>query len=203
MRSVPIAAVQAYFIIRRFMRITGGQCRGRTISAPEGLEVRPTASKIRQAFFNILSNIVVPEPRFVDLCAGSGLMGFEALSRGASSLIAVEDNKTFAQAIQSNAKRLGFQGVVEVICGDARKILPLLNQGEADVIFADPPYRKDELSRSILRLVEENQLLAPEGVLAIEHSHDLNLPEQQGALILRDRRKYGQTVISFYIRPEV
>ena len=67
------------------MRITGGECRGRTISAPEGLEVRPTASKIRQAFFNILSNIV-PDAAFVDVCAGSGLMGFEALSRGARNL---------------------------------------------------------------------------------------------------------------------
>jgi 16S rRNA (guanine966-N2)-methyltransferase len=180
------------------MRITGGECRGRTISAPEGLAVRPTASKIRQAFFNILSNIIVPEPRFVDVCAGSGLMGFEALSRGASRLIAVEDNRQFAQAIESNAKRLGFQAATEVICGDARKVLPLLNQAEADVIFADPPYRNDDLARSIVRLVDEHNLLAQDGVLAIEHSQDLKLAENHGQLVLYDRRKYGQTAISFF-----
>lgn len=183
------------------MRITGGQCRGRTIAGPEGLEVRPTASKIRQAFFNILRNHL-ENARFVDVCAGSGLMGFEALSRGAGSLIAIEETRRFAQAIELNARTLGFQGVCEVICADARKALPILGAGEADIIFADPPYRK-QLALPILRTVSEHELLSPSGVLAIEHAHDLKLPKQEGSLVLYDRRTYGQTAVSFFRHPIV
>jgi 16S rRNA (guanine966-N2)-methyltransferase len=178
------------------MRITGGECRGRTITAPAGLEVRPTASKIRQAFFNILSNNV-ENGRFVDVCAGSGLMGFEALSRGWTSLIAIEEERRFADAIEANAKRLGFQGAVEVICGDAKRVLPVLNSGEADVIFADPPYRS-QLSAKILLLTDELDLLSPNGVLVLEHANSVHLPELRGQLYLSDRRKYGQTALSFY-----
>ena len=182
------------------MRITGGQCRGRVITGPEGLEVRPTGSKIRQAFFNILSNRV-PGCAFVDVCAGSGLMGIEALSRGAGGLIAIEENRRLVQAIQANLKRLGFEDISEVIAGDVRKALPLLNARESDVIFADPPY-KSQLAEPILRLVDKHELLSDSGVLAIEHAADLAPPDSSDTLICYDRRKYGQTAVSFYRRTE-
>lgn len=180
----------------RTMRITGGECRGRVISGPEGLEVRPTASKIRQAFFNIISNRV-GDARFVDVCAGSGLMGMEALSRGAASLIAIEENRRFGQAIQQNCERFGFKDRSEVICGDARKVLPLLAEGEADVIWADPPY-KSQLAEPILTLVDKNRLLAPDGVAVIEHARSMPPPEVINGLAMYDRRIYGGTAVSFY-----
>lgn len=182
------------------MRITGGECRGRVIASPDGLEVRPTASKIRQAFFNILSNIV-PGARFVDVCAGSGLMGIEALSRGAGRLISIEDNKRISQSIETNLKKLGFQGHSEVINSDARKVLPLLSAGEADIIYCDPPYRS-ELAPKIIRVVDEHKLLSANGVLAIEHARSTHLDETYGGLVLTDRRKWGQTAISFFRRAE-
>ncbi len=178
------------------MRITGGECRGRTITAPDGLEVRPTSSKIRQAFFNILGNSL-DGARFVDMCAGTGLMGIEALSRGAASLIAIEDAKRIAQEIEANVKRLGFQACSEIICGDVKRVLPLLNPGEGDIMFADPPYRS-QLAPKIMRLVEELGLLSENGVLAIESSNDTKLDEELGQLIQYDRRKYGQTAITFF-----
>jgi 16S rRNA (guanine966-N2)-methyltransferase len=178
------------------VRITGGECRGRVITGPEGLEVRPTASKIRQAFFNIISNRIY-DSRFVDVCAGSGLMGLEALSRGAASLIAVEEKRQYAQAIEANCQRFGFKERSEVICGDARKVLPLLNSGEADVIWADPPY-KGKLGEPLLHAVDKNSLLAPDGIFVIEHAVDMPPPETIGSLQMYDRRKYGQTAISFF-----
>jgi 16S rRNA (guanine966-N2)-methyltransferase len=178
------------------LRITGGECRGRVITGPEGLEIRPTASKIRQAFFNIISNRIT-DGRFVDVCAGSGLMGMEALSRGAGSLIAIEDNRKFAQAIESNCQRFGFKERSEVICGDLRKVLPLLNSYEADVIFADPPY-KSQLAEPILRIVDKNHLLADDGILVIEHAISLPPPEIAEELEMYDRRKYGHTALSFF-----
>jgi 16S rRNA (guanine966-N2)-methyltransferase len=178
------------------MRITGGDCRGRVINGPDGLAVRPTASKVRQAFFNILSN-KIEGAVFVDVCAGSGLMGFEALSRGAAGLILIEENKRLAQAIKENVKLLGFTGVAEVIIGDARRVLPLLGAGEADIIFVDPPY-KAKLATPILQTADTADLLKSDGVFAIEHANDDRLPEETHKLVCYDRRKYGQTAVSFY-----
>ena len=160
--------------------------------------MRPTGSKIRQAFFNILSNRLAG-CAFVDVCAGSGLMGIEALSRGAAGLIAIEENRRMAQSIQANLKRLGFAEASEVITGDVRRVLPLLNAREADIIFADPPY-KAGLAEPILLLVAKHQLLSDSGVFAVEHAADLALPESSDGLQCYDRRKYGQTAVSFYRR---
>ena len=176
------------------MRITGGQARGRLIAGPIGLEVRPTASKIRQAFFNILAN-KVPGCRFLDVCAGSGLIGAEAISRGAASLIAVEENKKFAQAIEGNLRRLGFEG--EVVCGDLRRVLPILGSKSADIIFADPPY-KSELPSEIIELVAKHDLLNDGGILIVEHAVSTTVPQRWNTLVRYDSRKYGQTMISFY-----
>lgn len=178
------------------MRITAGELKGRRVAGPEGLEVRPTGAKIRQAFFNILSN-KIEGSRFVDVCAGSGLMGFEALSRGAAGLIAIEENRRIAKSIQENIYSLGVARIAEVIAGDAKRVLPVLGPGEADIIFADPPY-KSQLAEPILVAVEKHELLAEDGVFAIEHANDTRLPESIGKLTLYDRRKYGQTAISFY-----
>jgi 16S rRNA (guanine(966)-N(2))-methyltransferase RsmD len=158
------------------------------------MEARPTASKIRQAFFNILRNEVTGGA-FLDLFAGTGLMGFEALSRGASSLVAVEENRRLAKGIEADLKRLGFEG--EVICADVRKVCSILEPGQFDVIYADPPY-KSRLSESVLRAVSKHELLAPGGTLAIEHARSEKLPTIEGTLTFSDRRDYGQTAISFY-----
>ena len=176
------------------MRITGGEARGRAITGPEGLEVRPTASKVRQAFFNILCNKVAGA-RFLDICAGSGLMGLEALSRGAAGLVSIEENKKMAQSIRANLTRFKFDG--EVICADVRKVLPILNKHGADIAFADPPY-KSNLLPTILRLFEEHKLLSPDGVLAFEHDAGTPVPGETESLVNFDSRKYGQTKISFY-----
>ncbi|HEY9871525.1 MAG TPA: 16S rRNA (guanine(966)-N(2))-methyltransferase RsmD [Candidatus Obscuribacterales bacterium] len=178
------------------MRITGGASRGRIISGPQGLEARPTASKIRQAFFNILSSRI-RAARVLDLCAGTGLMGIEALSRGASEVIFVEESRRLARSIEQNLQRLGYEA--EVICGDVRKVMPALEPDRFDIVFADPPY-KSRLALTIVREVARNHLLAPDGVLAVEHARGADLSYEEAGLYLYDRREYGQTCVSFYRR---
>lgn len=176
------------------MRITAGELKGRLIECPEDTKVRPTGSKIRQAFFNILAQ-QVPHSRFLDLFAGSGLMGLEALSRGAQSLIAVEENRALVKLIESNYRRLNVKA--EVICADVRRVLKVLEPESFDLIFADPPY-KSRLAESVLAEVGLCRLLSATGVLTIEHAREVDLPESTEHLQLLSRRIYGQTTLSFY-----
>lgn len=178
------------------MRITGGSARGRLISGPPGLEARPTASKIRQAFFNILRDKIIGA-RFLDLCAGTGLIGLEALSRGAKNVIFVEESRKLARAIELNIERLGYEA--EIICGDTRRVLPTLEPEAFDVVFADPPYRS-KLASSILRSTGRNKLLAVDGVLVIEHAANMLLSEECEGLVRCDHRQYGQSALTFYKR---
>lgn len=176
------------------MRITGGEARGRVITGPAGRELRPTASKVRQAFFNIVG-FELKSCRFLDLCAGTGLMGLEALSRGASSLIAVEENRQAARAIEQNLRHLGYNA--EVISADLRRVLPILEPKSIDIIYADPPY-KSGLQEMIIELVEKHELLADEGLLVIEHLKSTPLSGGIGKLQRVSLRNYGQTSLGFY-----
>lgn len=122
-------------------------------------------------------------------------MGLEALSRGASEVIFVEESRRLARSIEQNLQRLGYEA--KVICGDVRKVMPTLEPDRFDIIFADPPYRS-RLGLTIVREVGRCGLLAPDGVLAVEHAQDADLPYQEAGLFLYDRREYGQTCVSFY-----
>lgn len=182
------------------MRITGGEARGRVISAPPGLDIRPTSSKVRQAFFNILAH-KIKNCRFLDLCAGTGLMGIEALSRGAASLISVEENKVFAKQIQVNLKTLGYAAKSEVISYDVSRVLPTLSEREFDIIFADPPY-KAQIVKQLPSLIAKYRLLDDEGIFIMEHLKSIELAgiveSQTSTLHLGRTRNYGQTSISFF-----
>lgn len=179
------------------LRITGGDARGRLVTAPEGLEVRPTAAKVRQALFNILFDRL-RDAQFLDLFAGSGLMGMEALSRGARNVVAVEEKRQMSRLISDNYKILGYQA--EVITGDVRKVLPVLEERVYDIVFADPPY-KSQLASTVVELVGKYHLLADDGVLLVEHARSFLMPDEVDGLRLTDRRHYGQTSISFYKIP--
>ncbi|HEY9787496.1 MAG TPA: 16S rRNA (guanine(966)-N(2))-methyltransferase RsmD [Candidatus Obscuribacterales bacterium] len=178
------------------MRITGGNARGRSIASPQGPGVRPTGAKVRQAVFNILG-ARTNGARFLDICAGTGLIGLEALSRGAKSLIAVEENRQMVKAIQASLKKLGYEA--EVIAGDLRQVLPVLEGQQFDIIFADPPYGSP-LTNSILTSVDKYSLLAEAGVFIIEHARNQALPDETERLLKSDVRHYGQTSLTFFVR---
>src|SRR5277367_4099754 len=177
------------------MRITGGEARGRNIGGPSGGAVRPTGSKVRQALFNIIGKRI-ENARFLDICAGSGLVGLEAISRGAASLTSVEENKTTAKALTNAAEKLGYKP--KILALDFKKALPLLHGEKFDLIFADPPYRAGCVP-SILALICEHELLADDGLVIVEHLSNVSIDEN-ASLVKTSTRAYGQAALSFFAR---
>lgn len=180
------------------MRITGGTARGRSVESPVGLEIRPTGAKVRQALFNILA-WRMNGARFLDICAGTGLIGIEALSRGAGSLISVEENRAVAKAVENSLRKLKLDG--EVICGDWRRVLPILEPKSFDIIFADPPYKSPHI-KEIPLSVEKYDLLDEGGLLVIEHLKGYKFSDDCTVLVLQSTRNYGQTSLSFFSKSE-
>lgn len=175
------------------IRITGGNERGRGVPSPQAKGVRPTASKMRQALFNILG-ARVQDARFLDVFAGTGLIGLEALSRGVASLTAIEQNRSLVQGIKMAARSLGYEA--EIMPGDFRAAMPRLAGRKFDIIFADPPYKTD-FAQMVLLLVVENHLLKDDGVLVVEHLNGCHIVGSE-PLTQIDRRQYGQSAFSFF-----
>lgn len=152
------------------MQITGGYLKSRKITSPKGGNVRPTLSQVRESIFSTLYSLIDFEGKtFLDAFAGSGIMGFEAVSRGFESVTFLEkDKKTFYQ-LKSNAQQLGVNA--DFYLGDTVKILGKLDSA-FDVIYVDPPYQSG-LYDGVLELIKSNNLLKPDGILILEHPKDL------------------------------
>ena len=171
------------------MRIVAGRWRGRAIEAPVGRQVRPTADRVREAWMSIVGPLL-PGARVLDLCAGSGALGIEAVSRGAASADLVEIAPPSLRAIQHNVELLGAGDAVRVHRQDALRFIEGLEAGAYDVAFADPPY-----DLGMAGAIAERWLAVPfASVLGIEHRRDESLPGDG------DRRRYGQTAITFFRR---
>ena len=183
------------------MKITGGEACGRIIDIPEHPGVRPTGSKMREALFNILGKLV-ENAHFLDLFAGSGLMGFEALSRGASFLTSVEKNIVCVEAIRANAEKLGYEKKTKIIHTDFRKAMKSLNADQFNIIFADPPYMSDHC-KLVPKMVAEFKLLKTKGILVVEHSKDMSVEPETKELRLLECRPYGQSAFSFFIESKI
>ena len=149
------------FIINK-VRIIGGTHRSRTIHFPDSDGLRPTPDRVRETLFNWLGQTLYGK-RCLDLFAGSGALGFEAASRGAAEVVLVESNRAVFRALQDNAQKLAL-GNVALHCEDGLKFAAQAN-GAFDVVFLDPPFQSDYLSRLLPRLAD---LLAPGGVVYAE-----------------------------------
>jgi 16S rRNA (guanine966-N2)-methyltransferase len=178
------------------MRLTGGHDRGRRLIAPRGGETRPTAAKVREAIFNILGP--PPEGSVLDLYAGTGALGLEALSRGASRVVFVERESAPLAALRRNIKELGFDDRATILASDVRSGLRrLAGKGNRfSWIFLDPPYVKE--TAGVLAELSGSDLLATCAVVVLEHDRRNRPPESVGCLFLTDRRSYGDTELSFY-----
>ena len=175
------------------MRVIAGQWRGRPLKAPPGAATRPTSDRVREALFSILA-ARIPDARVLDLFAGSGALGLEALSRGAQSAVFVDDAAAATRAIQANLDTLGADADVRKI--DALRFLTAARDHGAqyDLIFLDPPYRLAE--RLAPALSEALPAVLAPGAVAVAES-DRRAPLALD-LPLHDERRYGDTLIRIY-----
>jgi 16S rRNA (guanine966-N2)-methyltransferase len=183
-------------------RLIGGQGRGRRLKLPAGDQTRPTGARVRQTLFDILAP-EVPGSRFLDLCAGGGGVGLEALSRGARRVVLVDQSAAAVEAIRTNAAALGgLGGEVKVFRQEATTAAAgLAAAGERfDVVFLDPPY-ESELYEALLEAAADG-LLDDEGVAVAEHFHKRALPERIGRLVRTRSVRIGDHRLSFYRRGE-
>lgn len=182
------------------MRIVGGKHRGRVLKGPKTTDytkTRPTADRVREALFNIIAP-QIRGAKFLDLYAGTGAVGIEALSRGAQSLTAIEKDRYMVSVIRENLASLN--EVAEVLSFDVMKVITDMGQKNIkfDIIFADPPYHLMVASK-LIGLVEP--LLGPGGLFIVEHSKEEVIEEN----VLEELKHYtyGESIISVYMRREL
>ena len=187
------------------MRIVAGKFKGRRLKTLKGLDVRPTADRVKESLFRILGEQVV-NADFLDLCAGTGNVGLEALSQGAKSTTFVDSNYHSVRIIESNLEMCGFDRKhpqVTLIRTDARKALTRLSKRKTkfDLIYFDPPYAS-KIHESCIKHIARTNLLSPAGLLVVEHRQvrEANWTESLmlDELILSRQERYGDTVLSFY-----
>lgn len=182
------------------MRIISGTARGRRLASFAGREIRPTPDRVREALFSILFSRTGPLAgrKVLDLFAGSGALGIEALSRGATQGWFVDKSRDAAATIRDNLMRCGFSSKGKILVRDVREVLPLLADNRPfDVIFADPPYHR-ELATSLLEGIDQQALLGKYGVLCLETAVSDQVPPRVGALHRLEQRRYGLTMLHFY-----
>ena len=179
------------------MRVISGKFRGRRLQSPPGLETRPTSDRVREALFSILRDRV-EGARFLDGYAGTGAVGIEALSRGASRCVFVESGGSVA-VLRGNLEALGVGDEAVVLTQSFVKAAAILGRGETpfDIVFLDPPYGPGELLRA-LRLAATEGFLSPSGILVAQHPTRLELPEAEGRLARARQARYGNTTLSFF-----
>jgi 16S rRNA (guanine(966)-N(2))-methyltransferase RsmD len=181
------------------MRIIGGTYRGRKIEWPDLGSVRPTKDRIRQAVFNVLGD-TVENRRVLDLFAGSGAFGLEALSRGATGCIFVDDDVRCVKVIKKNMMFLGVNAA-DIIRGDVFKTVEELHRKKEsfDIIFADPPYNAGLAKKTLITLGCYDILTRP-ALVIVEHHEDEGLSEGQGSLSILKQKTYNDIVVSFYLK---
>lgn len=181
------------------MRIISGQARGTQLATFSGTEIRPTSDRVRGAIFSILTSQLgsFDQLRVLDIFAGSGAMGLEALSRAATSVIFIDQGSQANQLIQTNCKRCRCDKNKRIINQSAQKTLPLLQGQCFDLIFMDPPYGKN-LIPEMIQLIAKHQLLSPEGIICAEEQKNTIVPQQIGSYEQSDIRHYGATTIYLY-----
>ncbi len=171
------------------MRIIAGEFRGRTLRPPGDRRTRPTADRVREAWFSILGDRL-SEATVVDLFAGSGALGLEALSRGASHVEFVEVGKSAVTALRANVAALDAEERVNVHRIDALRFVDRLDEGSFDIAFADPPYGHDH-GRNLIRMFQSRPFA---GVLGVEHRSTDDIGGDE-------TRRYGDSSISFCYGP--
>jgi len=184
------------------MRIIAGKFRSRPLKSLKGMALRPTSDKLRETLFNVLGALVT-DSRFLDLFAGTGAVGIEALSRGAREAIFVEKHAPATALIKKNLESLEIRKGARVFTSDAllalkRLVEELTARARVDILFLDPPYAEKEQYVSVLAFLGSANLLAENAVVIAEHQRSLDLPETFGKLERVRVLRQGDAALSFF-----
>lgn len=183
------------------MRIIGGSARGRRLSAPKHNRIRPTADRVKESLFSILTSMRgnFSDCRVLDICAGTGNLGIEALSRGAAITFFIDNHRESAQLMVSNLSLSGLSDRGKVIQKDAIDALNALAGRETPfhLIFLDPPYRQG-LAERILEHLATSPLVDESTIVVAEVASQDELSDSVGPMVQFDRRTYGDTALAFF-----
>ena len=179
------------------MRIIGGAFKGKKLYSVRGLETRPTGGKVREAIFNIMAHAIAGG-RVLDLFAGTGAFGLEALSRGAERAVFIEADDPAIMAIKKNIRSCGAESRAQCIKWDVSRDLNCIQsfQPGFDLVFMDPPYYGDFIAAT-LRNLEGCMCLQNQAAIIIEHGLKTQFPEVQPPFFMADRRRYGKSLVTF------
>jgi 16S rRNA (guanine966-N2)-methyltransferase len=185
------------------LRITGGSARGRKLTAPRSDSIRPTCDRVREALFNILGQRIVGS-RVLDLFAGTGAIGIEALSRSAASVLFVDQSREAGRLIEANLRACiprpcaAFLPLNLATAANLQSLRAAMEpEGRFDLVFMDPPYQKN-LAQRVLAMVEKADILTEGALIVAEEHRHVSLPETVASLVLIDHRRYGETGLWFY-----
>ncbi|MGB5421364.1 MAG: 16S rRNA (guanine(966)-N(2))-methyltransferase RsmD [Desulfobacterales bacterium] len=179
------------------LRIIGGSLRGKNLASLSGYEIRPTADRLRESIFSIIA-ARVPNAVVLDLFAGTGAFGIEALSRHARAAVFIDNSRAAVTVIYQNLEMCRFLDRARVILSDITRGLGRIPmpQPRFDLVFMDPPYDRGFVCKG-LNLLRRNPILAPGHCLILEHSSREPLPLDLKGFLLHDQRRYGKTLVSF------
>ena len=187
------------------VRIGAGKYRGRRLKGPPTLDTRPTADRLRETLFNVIAPIIQGS-RFLDLCAGSGAVGIEALSRSATHATFVDRSRSMRELIETNLDLCHItEEEAAVVTSDALEFLQRALKRKLEpweVVFFDPPYVENYLTVLEVFAAHSSKLLRNEGLLIIEHHHKTELPDEIGEIKKLRLLKQGESALSFYGRVE-
>lgn len=179
------------------MRVIAGKAKGRKLQAPPGMKTRPITDMIKEALFNILRQNV-PDSTFMDLYAGSGSVGIEALSRGAAKVVFVDNDYQAINVLKQNLAKCGLQG--EVYRNDVFDFLKGVVRSKLtfDIIYADPPFTQKTLFERTLHSLDNSELLNAGGVVIIRVPRNTELPSRLNWIEMDRKNTYGESVLYFY-----
>jgi len=180
------------------MRIVGGRLGGRTLAAPKSQDVRPTSERLREALFNILAHGYddpLTGTRVLDLFAGTGALGLEAMSRGAAFALFIDDGAEARALMRQNVEALGLGGITRIFRRDATRLGAVHPNEPFGLVFIDPPYRKGLAEKSLVSLHDGGWLM-PDALVIVEEAADAGFAAPQGYVEI-ERRRYDDTEFMF------
>lgn len=180
------------------MRVISGKAKGRKLLSSKGLNTRPTADKVKESIFNILPHDF-KDKEVLDLFAGTGNLGIEALSRGALNAVFIESSRYVLPVLEKNLKKCGFTDISQIIGTTVDNGIKILERrgNRFDLIFLDPPYRMGILKDTLVK-ISRSDILKDNALVIAEHASSEIIEGDIEKLILTDQRRYGTTLISFF-----